>query len=65
MRGHGSVIVGETPEIGLMKVYTVEENVKYRIPGEPLGCPVVFSKEVIEESAKQRGSMTVEISKLL
>ena len=64
-RGHGSVVVGETPEIGLMNVYTVEENVKYQIAGEPLGGPVLFPKEVIEESAKQRGSMAVEISKLL
>ena len=48
-----------------MNVYTVEESVKYQIAGDPLGGPVLFPREVIEESAKQRGSMIFEISKLL
>ena len=65
MRGQGSVVLEEASDIGLMNVYTIEENVKYETASEPLGCPVVFPKKVIEESAKQRGSMTVEISKLL
>jgi L-ribulose-5-phosphate 4-epimerase len=65
MRGHGSVVIGETPEIGLMNVYTIEENVKFQIASQPFGGAVQFPEPLMEEVARQRQSMTVQISRIL
>jgi ribulose-5-phosphate 4-epimerase/fuculose-1-phosphate aldolase len=65
MRGHGSVVVGETPEVALMNCYTVEENAKYQIAAEPFGGAVPFPQSLIEETAAQRARMSVAISRIL
>ena len=57
MRGHGSVVVGRTPEECLMNVYTVEEAAKFQIMASSMGGHVPFSDETIAECALQRANM--------
>jgi ribulose-5-phosphate 4-epimerase/fuculose-1-phosphate aldolase len=56
MRGHGSVVVGKTPEEALWNCFAIEENARYQIAAEPFGGPVLFSQEIIEEAAQQRAT---------
>ncbi len=65
MRGHGSVVVGETPEIGLMNCFFIEENARFQIAAEPLGGAVAFSPEVVERAVAQRAGMSAGVAKLL
>jgi ribulose-5-phosphate 4-epimerase/fuculose-1-phosphate aldolase len=57
MRGHGSVVVGETPEVAFMNCFTVEENARYQIAAEPFGGPVPFPDEIVQRAAQERASM--------
>jgi L-ribulose-5-phosphate 4-epimerase len=57
MRGHGSVVVGETPEIAFMNCITVEENARYQIAAEPFGGPVPFAADIVERAARERAAM--------
>lgn len=57
MRGHGSVVVGETPEVGLLNCYNVEENARYQIAAAALGGAVPFSAEVMDRNARQRAGI--------
>ena len=59
MRGHGSVVVGATPEAALMNCLAIEENAKYQIAAEPFGGAVPFAPEVVQEAMKLRGSLNV------
>ncbi len=54
MRGHGSVVVGETAERALLNCYSVEENARYQIAAEPFGGPAPFSPEVVRDTARSR-----------
>jgi L-ribulose-5-phosphate 4-epimerase len=54
MRGHGSVVVGETPEIGLLNVYTIEESAKFQIAAEPFGGVVPFPQNIMEAATRVR-----------
>lgn len=65
MRGHGSVVVGETPEIALLNCYAVEENARYQIAAEPFGGPVPFSPDVVEAVGRHRTAMREAIAGVL
>jgi len=65
MRGHGSVVVGETPESALLNCITVEENARYQIAAEPFGGAVPFPPEIVEEAARERNSMSVAVSRVV
>ena len=65
MRGHGSVVVGETPEIGLMNCYSLEENAGYQIAAEALGGPTLFPQPVVEATARYRSAMKHDIARVL
>jgi ribulose-5-phosphate 4-epimerase/fuculose-1-phosphate aldolase len=52
MRGHGSVVVGETPEKCLVACTFIEENALYQIEGGALGGAVPMSPEEIADCAK-------------
>lgn len=65
MRGHGSVVVGETPEIGLMNCYSVEENARYQIAADALGGALPFDSAVVERAARHRTAMRHDIAGLL
>ena len=56
MRGHGSVVVGETAEAALWNCIAIEENARYQIAAEPFGGPVPFPSDVVEGAARERGS---------
>jgi ribulose-5-phosphate 4-epimerase/fuculose-1-phosphate aldolase len=62
MRGHGSTVVGTTPEDALLNCITVEENAKYQIAAEMLGGAVPFPEELMEQAARQRNSLGVAVS---
>ena len=57
MRGHGSVVVGQTAESCLQVCTFMEENAQYQIDAETLGGCKPFPKEIWEAiSAQRRGS---------
>jgi len=58
MRGHGSVVVGETPELCLQACTFIEENAQYQIDAEALGGAQPFPREIFEQVAAQRRSGT-------
>ncbi|HUB96419.1 MAG TPA: class II aldolase/adducin family protein [Stellaceae bacterium] len=55
MRGHGSVVVGETPELCLQACTHIEENAQYQIDAASLGGAKPFSSETLQQLASQRG----------
>jgi len=59
MRGHGSVVVGETAEAALINCVAIEENAKYQIAAEPFGGAVPFAPGVVQEAMRLRGSLNV------
>jgi L-ribulose-5-phosphate 4-epimerase len=59
MRGHGSVVVGETAETCLQACTFMEENARYQIDAEALGGHKPFPKEIWDGLvAQRRGSAT-------
>ena len=52
MRGHGSVVVGETAERCLIGCTFIEENARYQIEGEALGGAIPMSPEEIADCSK-------------
>jgi ribulose-5-phosphate 4-epimerase/fuculose-1-phosphate aldolase len=54
MRGHGSVVVGETAELCLQACTFIEENAQYQIDAEALGGVKPFSHEIWEQLTAQR-----------
>lgn len=54
MRGHGSVVVGETPEFCLQNCIFMEENAQYQIDAQLLGGYKSFGPEIWEGLAAQR-----------
>ncbi len=62
MRGHGSVVVGPTPEIALAACTFIEENAQYQIEAEPLGGVKPFPNEVWEQlHAERRGTFGAQL----
>ena len=59
MRGHGSVVVGETTEACFMNCTAIEDNARYQIMAEPFGGGVPFSPEIIQSAVKSRGTLNV------
>jgi ribulose-5-phosphate 4-epimerase/fuculose-1-phosphate aldolase len=45
MRGHGSVVVGETPETALVACTYVEENARFQLEAEWLGGAIPLSRD--------------------
>ena len=58
MRGHGSVVVGETAEKCLEASTFIEENAQYQIDAEALGGAKPFPKEIFDAITAQRRSGT-------
>lgn len=58
MRGHGSVVVGETPELCLQACTFIEENAQYQIDAEALGGAKPFPKEIWDQLVAQQSSGT-------
>jgi ribulose-5-phosphate 4-epimerase/fuculose-1-phosphate aldolase len=54
MRGHGSVVVGETAEFCLQTCTFMEENAQYQIDAEALGGYKPFPKEIWDSLVAQR-----------
>jgi ribulose-5-phosphate 4-epimerase/fuculose-1-phosphate aldolase len=54
MRGHGSVVVSETPETCLQYCTFIEENAQYQIDATLLGGYKPFPKELWDQLAAQR-----------
>ena len=52
MRGHGSVVVGETAETALVACTYMEENIRLQIEAEPLGGACPLSEDEICDCAK-------------
>lgn len=65
MRGHGSVVVGESLEIALMNCYTMEENAGLQIAADSLGGARPFAPEVVEGIARYRTAMRDDIAGVL
>lgn len=65
MRGHGSVVVGETVERALMNCYSVEENARYQIAADQIGGAVPFPDEVVDQAAAFRIKMADSIAGVL
>lgn len=65
MRGHGSVVVGETVELAMMNCYTVEENARLQVAAEAFGGAVPFSPEVVQAAARFRTEMRADIAGVL
>ena len=55
MRGHGSVVVGETAERCLIACTFIEENARYQIEGDALGGAIPMSPEEVADCS--RGSV--------
>ena len=59
MRGHGSVVVGESAELCLQTCTFMEENAQYQLDAELLGGYKPFPPEIWESlSAQRRGAAT-------
>ena len=57
MRGHGSVVVGETAEMALAACIFLEENAQYQVDAEPFGGVKPFPPEMWAGlAAERRGS---------
>lgn len=56
MRGHGSVVTGESLEVALLNCYSMEENARLQIAAEPFGGAVPFAPEVIDATARHRAA---------
>ena len=56
MRGHGSVVVGETPELCLQACTFIEENAQHQIDAEVLGGAKPFPREIWDQLVAQRRS---------
>ena len=54
MRGHGSVVVGESPETCLQNCLVIEENAKYQIEAAMIGGVKSFPAGVWDKMAEQR-----------
>jgi ribulose-5-phosphate 4-epimerase/fuculose-1-phosphate aldolase len=54
MRGHGSVVVGETAEVALAACTFIEENAQYQIDAEALGGAKPFPPAMWEQLKAQR-----------
>jgi len=54
MRGHGSVVVGETAELCLQACTFIEENAQYQIDAESLGGAKPFPREIWDALGAQR-----------
>lgn len=54
MRGHGSVVVGETAEIAFAACTFIEENAQHQIDAEALGGAKPFPSEIWESLIAQR-----------
>jgi ribulose-5-phosphate 4-epimerase/fuculose-1-phosphate aldolase len=54
MRGHGSVVVGDTAELCLQNCTFIEENAQYQIEAEALGGAKPFPKEMWDSIDAQR-----------
>ncbi len=54
MRGHGSVVVGETAELCLQHCLVIEENARYQIDAAALGGIKPFAPAVWDRMAEQR-----------
>ncbi len=52
MRGHGSVVVGETAESCLLACTFIEENARLQIEAEALGGAVPFTPEELRDCSK-------------
>jgi ribulose-5-phosphate 4-epimerase/fuculose-1-phosphate aldolase len=52
MRGHGSVVVGATPETTLVACTYMEENARFQIEATRLGAPKVLSADEIADCGK-------------
>jgi ribulose-5-phosphate 4-epimerase/fuculose-1-phosphate aldolase len=63
MRGHGSVVVGNTAEACLVGCTFMEENARYQIEGDALGGAVPMSAEEIEDCS--RGSVGGGLERML
>jgi ribulose-5-phosphate 4-epimerase/fuculose-1-phosphate aldolase len=62
MRGHGSVVVGDTPELCLQACTFIEENAQYQIEAEALGGVKHFPPEIWPKiAAKHRETGSPEI----
>jgi L-ribulose-5-phosphate 4-epimerase len=59
MRGHGSVVVGETPEIAFMHCFGMEQNARYQIAARPFGGHVPFTPDQIKHTMSQRKDLRV------
>lgn len=59
MRGHGSVVVGETPEACVMNCTAIEENARYQIMAEPFGGGVPFAPNIVQGAIQSRGTLNV------
>jgi ribulose-5-phosphate 4-epimerase/fuculose-1-phosphate aldolase len=59
MRGHGSVVVGETAESCFMNSTAIEDNAKLQVMAEPFGGPVAFAQEHIDRAMQTRGMLEV------
>jgi ribulose-5-phosphate 4-epimerase/fuculose-1-phosphate aldolase len=55
MRGHGSVVVGETPELCLQVCTHMEENAQYQIDAAALGGAKPLAPEMAAQIAAMRG----------
>ena len=49
MRGHGSVVVGETPETALVACTYIEENALFQLEAEALGAVIPLSPEELHD----------------
>jgi ribulose-5-phosphate 4-epimerase/fuculose-1-phosphate aldolase len=65
MRGHGSVVVGESVPVALMNCYTVEENAGMQIAAHALGGAKPFAPEIVEGVARYRTAMRDDIAHVL
>jgi ribulose-5-phosphate 4-epimerase/fuculose-1-phosphate aldolase len=54
MRGHGSVVVGESAETCLQHCLVMEENARFQIAAASLGGAKPFQSDVWERMAEQR-----------
>lgn len=63
MRGHGSVVVGNTAEACLLACTFIEENARYQIEGDALGGALPMSPEEVADCA--RGSVGGGLERML
>ncbi len=59
MRGHGSVVVGETAENCFMNCTGIEDTARMQIMAEPFGGAAPFAPEYIQRAIQSRGTLNV------